>query len=110
MCIWLKKEVYFYGEYRDKKKVHIYYNFEVKFNFSYLRLKKEKLIKIINDSIQNFFEIFIDKKFMFEGQDTRRLIDDYKLEITNKHINTIFNLDWCPKGIKVRNIKITTLV
>lgn len=47
---------------------------------------------------------------MYEGEDTRRLIQEDKLELVNKHINSFWQSDWNPKGLKIRNIKITYLI
>ena len=47
---------------------------------------------------------------MYESENVNRLIDSHKLRLINSHINTSFNLDWCPKHFKVRNINITQLV
>jgi len=107
---WIKKEVRYEGFYKDNKPVHIFYQYEVKFNWAYLWMKEDDLSRTINQCIQDWFNIWVEKKWIYEGQDTRRLIDDRKLDLTNSHINTWFRFEWQPKGIKVRNIKITHLV
>lgn len=107
---WIKKEARYEGLYKDSKPVHIFYQYEVKFNWTYIWLSIDSLTRTINQCIQDFLTIWIEKKWMYEDGDTRRLIREDRLKLVNNHINTFFRMDWCPKGIKVRNIKITHLV
>lgn len=107
---WTKFNCSFTGEYRDKKSVDIYYEFEVKRNLTYLFTDDIILKSTINRCIQEFLSIFIEKKWMYEGENINRLIREDRLKIINSHINTNFQFDWCPKGLKVRNIKITHLI
>ena len=48
---------------------------------------------------------------MYEGKNPHRLINDSKLEIINKKLNTLWKTDWQPViSGKIRNIKITHLI
>ena len=47
---------------------------------------------------------------MHEGEDTRRLIREDKLELLNKRINSFWQSYWNPKGLKIRNINVTHLI
>jgi len=60
--------------------------------------------------LKYFGSTLIEKKWMYECEDIRRLIRDDKLELLNKHINSFYQSDWNTKGIKIKNIKITHLI
>jgi hypothetical protein len=108
---WLKIQSNFDGKYKDKKGVRIYYEFEVKRNFTYLfTINEACLVRAVNHCIQEWFDIWVDSTFLHEGRDVNRIIDEEKLRLVNCHINTWFREEWCPKGVKVQNIKITYLI
>ena len=107
---WAKFDCNFDGEYKDNKPVGVFYTFEVKRNWTYLFTNDTILVSSINHCIQNFLKMFIKKKWMYEGEDTTRLIRDDKLELVNNHINSFWQNWWNPKGLHVRNIKITHLI
>ena len=107
---WSKFECRFKGKYNDNKHVDVFYTFEVKRNWTYLFTNDTILVRSMNHCIQDILSTFIEKKWMYEGEDTRRLIREDKLELVNKHINSFWQSDWNPKGLKIRNIKITYLI
>lgn len=107
---WAKFDCNFKGEYKDNKPVDIYYTFEVKRNLKYLFNNNTILVRAINHCIQDFLSSFIEKKWMYEGEDTRRLIREDKLELVNDYINVLWQVGCNPKGLKIRNLKITHLI
>ena len=109
--LWSKYDISFDGEYKDKKSVHINYEVEIKNNFTFIFCTNENsLIRLINHCIQDWLSKWVEKKSMYEGQDTRRLIRDDKLSELNYHILQYFKEEWCPKGIKVKYINIKYLI
>ena len=109
--LWEKNEINFDGHYKDGKRVTIYFEYEVKRNLTYLfTINSYCLGRCVKDCIQDFINIWCDSKFLHEGNDIHRIIDDQKLKLVNSHINTLFKEDWCPKGVIVRNIKIKYLI
>lgn len=107
---WIKFDCNFECKYKDNKSVGIFYTFEVKRNWTYLFTNDTILVRSINHCIQDILSKFIEKKLMYEGEDTRRLIREDKLELLNKRINTFWQSYWNPKGLKIRNINITHLI
>ena len=107
---WAKFDCNFKGKYKDNKPVDIYYTFEVKHNLTHLFTNDTILIRSINQCIQDVLSAHVEKKWMYEGKDIRRLINEDKLELVNKHINLFWQSDWNPKGLKIKNIKITHLI
>jgi len=107
---WKKQNLTFKTIYKDNKEVKVHLTYEIKRNFAYYFSERYYIDNCIKDCIKDFFSIFIEKKFMYESENVNRLIDSHKLRLINSHINTSFNLDWCPKHFKVRNINITHLV
>ena len=105
---WTKFTVNFKGEYKDHKNVDIYYEFEVKRNWTYLFcINSTILVRSINHCIQEFLTICLNKNWMYEGENPNRLIREDRLKLINNHINTYWRMYWQPKVLKVRNIKIT---
>ena len=107
---WVKFDCNFEGEYKDNKPVGVFYTFEVKRNWTYLFTNDTILVRSINHCIQDILSKFIEKKWMYEGEDTRRLIREDKLELLNKRINSFWQSHWNPKGLKIRNINVTHLI
>ena len=107
---WIKFDCNFECEYKDNKHVGVFYTFEVKRNWTYLFTNDTILVRSINHCIQDILSKFIEKKWMYEGEDTRRLIREDKLELLNKRINSFWQSYWNPKGLKIRNINITHLI
>ncbi len=107
---WTKFDCSFKGEYKDNKPVDIYYTFEVKRNWTYLFTNNTILVIAINHCIQDFLSTFIEKKWMYKGEDIRRLIREDHIEIVNNHVNSFWQRNWNPKGLKIRNINITHLI
>ena len=107
---WIKFDCNFEGKYKDNKSVGIFYTFEVKRNWTYLFTNDTILVRSINHCIQDILSKFIEKKWMYEGEDTRRLIREDKLELLNKRINSFWKSYWNPKGLKIRNINVTHLI
>ena len=98
------------GFYKNNEQVHIFYEYFVKINFSWLFIFKEHDFTYrINNCIQKFFNFNVNKSWVYENEDIHRLIDDKKLEIINKQINEDIS-NWCPPGMIIKNIKITHLV
>ena len=107
---WIKFDCNFEGKYKDNKSVDVFYTFEVKRNWTYLFTNDTILVRSINHCIQDILRKFIEKKWMYEGEDTRRLISEDKLELLNKRINSFWQSYWNPKGLKIRNINVTHLI
>ena len=107
---WIKFDCSFDGEYKDNKSVGVFYTFEVKRNWTYLFTNDTILVRAINHCIQDILSKFIEKKWIYEGEDTRRLIREDKLELLNKRINSFWQSYWNPKGLKIRNINVTHLI
>ena len=69
------------------------------------------LHRCVLNCIKEFFKIWINLNYMYEGEDPNRLIDEKKLEIANKKLNTLWKTDWQPSiSGKIRNIEITYLI
>ncbi len=98
---WAKFDCSFDSEYKDNKPVCVFYTFEVKRNWTYLFTNDTILVRSINHCIQDILSKFID---------TTRLIREDKLELVNNHINSFWQNWWNPKGLHIRNIKITHLI
>ena len=69
------------------------------------------LHRCVLDCIKQWFASNVRLDYLYEGEDIHRLIDDKKLELTNKHINTSWEQDW-QVGLdgEIRNIEITYLI
>ena len=100
---------------KDNKKFYCYLEYDVKWNLRYLRnvlFDSNKLIvdNAIISCIREFFKIFVNMAWIFEGTNPNRLIDECKLKLVNSHINTLFVGEYCPHNFVVKNIKITHLI
>lgn len=99
----------FIGFYKGGHPVFVFYEIDIKRNFTYLfKVKTTELIFCINNCIRNILENIV-KSSMYEGHDIHRLIDDDKLEALNNTLNGVVHT-WVPKGIKIKNLKITHLI
>ena len=102
-------DVNFTGHYKDDKFVFVFYEIDIKRNFTYLfKVKTNELIFCINNCIRNILSNIV-KSSMYEGHDIHRLIDDNELEALNNTLNGAIHT-WVPKGIKIKNLKITHLI
>lgn len=109
---WKKYTIEFKLQTKDNKQFrYVYVDFEQKRNWYWFISKNTLLYKCIKDCIQEWFLIWINQSWIFEGENPNRLIDEEKLRLINSHINTEWNLEYQPsiKG-KIRNIKITHLI
>lgn len=103
-------DVNFEGLYKDGYNVHIFYEFDVKRNFTYLFFTSDDiLVRSINHFIDDILRKNIYKSSMYEGHDIRRLIDDDVLEALNNTLNGAIHT-WVPKDIKIKNLQITHLI
>jgi len=85
--------------------------FEQKRNWYWLISENMSLHRCVLNHIKTYFKLKIDLNYMYEGENPNRLIDDSKLEIVNKKLNTLWDMDWQPTlPGKIRNIKITYLI
>ena len=110
---WKKYTIEFSLQTKDNKQFrHVYVDFEQKRNWYWLISENVALHRCLKDCIQEFFSIWVNQSWIFEGNNVHRLIDENKLKIINSHINTMWNLDYQPtlKDGKIRNIKITHLI
>ena len=110
---WKKYTIEFSLRTKDNKQFrHVYVDFEQKRNWYWLVSKNVALHKCLKDCIQEWFLIWVNQSWMFEGENPNRLIDEDKLRLVNSHINTEWNLEYQHeiKEGKIRNIKITHLI
>lgn len=111
--LWKKYTIEFSLQTKDNKQFrHVYVDFEQKKNWYWLISENVALHKCLKDCIQEWFSIWVNQSWIFEGEDVNRLIDEDKLRLVNSHINIEWNLDYQPtlnEG-KIRNIKITHLI
>ena len=110
---WKKYTIEFSLQTKDNKQFrHVYVDFEQKRNWYWLISENVSLHRCLKDCIQEFFIIWVNQSWIFEGNNINRLIDEDKLKLVNSHINTNWNLDYQPilKEGKIRNIKITHLI
>lgn len=110
---WKKYTIEFSLQTKDNKQFrHVYVDFEQKRNWYWLISENVALHKCLKDCIQEWFLIWVNLNWIFEGENPFRLIDEEKLRLVNSHINTMWNLDYQPtlKEGKIRNIKITHLI
>lgn len=110
---WKKYTIEFSLQTKDNKQFrYVYVDFEQKRNWYWFISENVSLHKCLKDCIQEWFLIWVNQAWIFEGENTNRLIDDKKLYLTNAHINTWWNLEYQPtlKEGKIRNIKITHLI
>ena len=110
---WKKYTIEFSLETKDHKQFrHVYVDFEQKRNWYWFTDENKPLQEFLKACIQEWFLIWINFNWVFEGENSFRLIDDKKLKLINSHINTIWNLDYQPDITigKIRNIKITHLI
>lgn len=111
--LWKKYTIEFSLQTKDNKQFrHVYVDFEQKRNWYWLLSENVALHRCLKDCIQEWFKIWINFNFLFEGENPNRLIDEDKLKIVNSNINTYWNLDYQPtltEG-KIRNIEITHLI
>lgn len=111
--LWKKYTIEFSLQTKDNKQFrYVYVDFEQKRNWYWFISENVSLHKCLKDCIQEWFLIWVNQAWIFEGENTNRLIDDKKLDLTNAHINTWWNLEYQPtlKEGKIRNIKITHLI
>lgn len=111
--LWKKYTIISSLQTKDNKQFrYVYINFEQKRNLYWLTSSNILLHKCLKDCIQEFFSIWVNQSWIFEGNDIRCLIDENKLKLINSHINTMWNLDYQPilKEGEIRNIKITYLI
>lgn len=111
--LWKKYTIEFSLQTKDNKQFrYVYVDFEQKRNWYWFISENINLHKCIKDCIQELFLIWVNQAWIFEGEDTHRLIDDQKLNIVNSHINTWWNEEYQSvlKEGKIRNIKITHLI
>lgn len=113
---WKKQTIQFTIQTKDNKLFRfVIVEFEQKHDLNYFltyfdRIGKDnRIYELIDKCISNLFKININLDDMYEGQNI--LIDNKKLDLINKHINTSWNMDYQPKCKegKIRNIKITYL-
>ena len=110
---WKKYTIEFRLQTKDNKQFrYVYVDFEQKRNWYWLISENVSLHKCLKDCIQEWFLIWVNQAWVFEGENPNRLIDDKKLDLVNAHINTWWNLEYQPalKEGKIRNIKITHLI
>lgn len=110
---WKKYTIEFNLQTKDNKQFrHVYVDFEQKRNWYWLISENIGLHRCLKDCIQEWFLIWVNQSWIFEGENSNRLIDDKKLDLINAHINTWWNLEYQPvlKEGKIRNIKITHLI
>ena len=110
---WKKYTIEFSLHTKDNKQFrYVYVDFEQKRNWYWFISENITLQKCIKDCIQEWFLIWVNQAWVFEGENTNRLIDENKLKIINSHINTFWNYDYQQsfKDVKIRNIKITHLI
>lgn len=111
--LWKKYTIEFSLQTKDNKQFrYVYVDFEQKRNWYWFISENISLHKCIKDCIQDIFETWINQNWVFEGEDTHRLIDDQKLKIVNSLINAWWNKEYQStlKEGKIRNIKITHLI
>jgi len=110
---WKKYTIEFSLQTKDNKQFrYVYVDFEQKRNWYWLTSENVALHRCLKDCIQEWFLIWVNLNWIFEGENPFRLIDEDKLRLVNAHINTEWNLSYQPnlKGGKIRNIKITHLI
>lgn len=110
---WKKYTIEFSLQTKDNKQFrHVYVDFEQKRNWYWFISENIALHRCLKDCIQEWFLIWVNQSWIFEGENPNRLIDEEKLRLVNSHINTEWNLDYQPtlKAGKIRNIKITHLI
>ena len=110
---WKKYTIEFSLQTKDNKQFrHVCVDFEQKRNWYWLISENVALHKCLKDCIQEWFLIWVNQSWIFEGENPNRLIDEEKLRLVNSHINTEWILEYQPsvKEGKIRNIKITHLI
>ena len=98
---------------KDNKEFrYVYVNFELKRHWYWFTNDNKIIEDKLKKCIQEWFLIWVNQAWIFEGENPNRLIDDKKLNLTNSHINTWWNLEYQPeiKEGKIRNIAITHLI
>ena len=85
--------------------------FEQKRNFYWLISKNMSLHRCVLNHIKTWFKLNIDFNYVFEEENSQRLIDNSKLNVINSKLNTLWKLDWqSTLPGKIRNIKIIYLI
>ena len=110
---WKRYTIEFSLRTKDNKQFrHVYVDFEQKRNWYWFISENVSLHRCLKDCIQEWFLIWVNQAWMFEGENPNRLIDEDKLRLVNSHINTEWNIDYQHeiKEVKIRNIKITNLI
>jgi hypothetical protein len=110
--LWKKYTIEFSLQTKDNKQFrHVYVDFEQKRNWYWLISENVAFHKCLKDCIQEWFLIWVNLNWIYEGEDPNRLIDEKKLELVNKHIRTTWIMDWQPTlPGKIRNIELTYLI
>lgn len=110
---WKKYTIEFSLQTKDNKQFrYVYVDFEQKRNWYWFISENVALHRLLKDCIQEWFLVWVNLNWIFEGENPFRLIDEKKLRLVNAHINTEWNLSYQPnlKAGKIRNIKITHLI
>lgn len=110
---WKKYTIEFSLQTKDNKQFrYVYVDFEQKRNWYWFISENVALHRCLKDCIQEWFLIWVNQAWIFEGENPNRLIDNKKLNLINSHINTWWNLEYQTtlKEGKIRNIKITHLI
>ena len=115
--LWKKYTITFSLDTKDNKCFrYATVEFEQKRNWYWLHshligTNNAALHRCVLNCIREFFKIWINLNWIYEGEDPNRLIDEKKLELVNKHIRTTWINDWQPTlPGKIRNIEITYLI
>ena len=110
--LWKKYTITFSLDTKDNKCFrYATVEFEQKRNWYWIVSENMALHRCVLNCIKEFFKIWINLNWIYEGEDPNRLIDEKKLELVNKHIRTTWINDWQPtlQG-KIRNIELTYLI
>ena len=110
---WKKRTIQISLNTKDKKQFrYVYVDFEQKCKWYWLISENVSLYRCLKDCIQEWFLIWVNQSWMYEGENPNRLIDDKKLNLINAHINTWWNSEYQSeiKDGKIKNIKITHLI
>ena len=111
--LWKKYTIEFSLQTKDNKQFrYVYVDFEQKRNWYWFTKENKALEKCLMLCIQEWFLIWVNQAWIFEGENPNRLIDEKKLRLVNAHINTEWNMDYQPDIVfgQIRNIKITHLI